>query len=282
MPLAMTNPSTLTRGLSVHPATAQQVGQRWPIMCEHARRPSLMLSLHDVSPRFESDLDRLRNLFAARGVADQLALLVVPNHWNTAPIHGGSPFATRLRRWAEEGNEIFLHGWTHQDNTAHRNLLDRFRARHLTSREGEFLGLDRATAVSLLRDGRWLLEDITGFAVSGFIAPAWLYGKGAMQALVDTDMPLAEDHMRVWEPGTGRTLCRGPVITWASRSTARIRSSTAFATLARPLLSTVRHVRLAVHPGDAQVPVLMDSIEGTLDHFLRRRTVGRYADLLIN
>jgi hypothetical protein len=29
---------------------------------------------------------------------------------------------------------------------------------------------------------------------------------------------LAENHFRVWQPGTGRTLARDPVLTWASRS----------------------------------------------------------------
>ena len=62
----------------------------------------LLASIHDVSPRFESEVDRLIDLLAPH-VGTRLAMLVVPNHWGDAPIVPGSPFAGRLRSWAEQG-----------------------------------------------------------------------------------------------------------------------------------------------------------------------------------
>lgn len=53
----------------------------------------LLLSIHDVGPRSEGAVDRLRDHLGRHASPDRLALLVVPNHWGEAPIRAGSPFA---------------------------------------------------------------------------------------------------------------------------------------------------------------------------------------------
>src|SRR5438270_3821077 len=105
----------------------------------------LLASIHDVSPRFESEIDALMELLAPH-VGTRLAMLVVPNHWGDCPIVAGSPFASRLRGWAEAGIEIFLHGFTHRDEARHAGAMDRIRGEYFTAGEGEFLGLSRAEA----------------------------------------------------------------------------------------------------------------------------------------
>src|SRR5690348_16649108 len=102
----------------------------------------LLASIHDVSPRFESEVDALLDLLAP-AVGNRLAMLVVPNHWGDAPIVPRSAFAARLRRWADDGIEMFLHGYFHRDQQRHGGAADRFRARVMTAGEGEFLGLSR-------------------------------------------------------------------------------------------------------------------------------------------
>jgi len=242
--------------------------------------PSLLVSIHDVSPKFEAQVDRLVGLVTRHMDAPRFAMLVVPDHWGEAPITPGSAFATRLRDWADRGVEMFLHGWYHRDEARHGSAADRFRARHMTAGEGEFLGLDHETAVQRMRDGKALLEDIVGRPVAGFVAPAWLYGPGALAAAKDCGFALLEDHMRVWSPVSGQVLCRGPVITWASRSRARIASSLAVAATARAFLPRRRGMRLAVHPGDIGVPALVASIDRTIGTLARGGRFGRYADLL--
>ena len=239
----------------------------------------LLLSIHDVSPRSEHAVVRLRELFADRHAIHNVALLVVPDHWGEAPIRAGTHFAARLRQWAENGNEIFLHGWFHRDTASYKSLIDRWRARWMTAGEGEFLGLSREEASRRLRDGCNLLEDITGLPIAGFVAPAWLYGEGARAALTELEFPLAEDHLRVWQPASGALLARGPVITWAGRSRARITSSLAWATIAQRLLAPLATVRIGIHPGDVAVPALRRSIAQTVAHFTVRRRAARYADL---
>ncbi|WP_375248876.1 DUF2334 domain-containing protein [Sphingomonas sp.] len=238
----------------------------------------LLASIHDVSPRFESAVDQLLDRLAPH-VGTRLAMLVVPDHWNQAPITAA--FGARLRAWADAGIEMFVHGWSHLDDSAHRGAAA-LKAKHMTAGEGEFLGLDHAEALARMRRGKALVEDLTGRAATGFIAPAWLYSDDARIALGDAGFALAEDHARVWRPGVeGRAaiVARGPVITWASRSRPRQLSSLAAAAILRHVLQPSETVRIAVHPGDVTVPQLLDSIDWTFAAFPRHRA-SAYADLL--
>src|SRR6476659_8839234 len=240
-------------------------------------RRLLLASVHDVSPRFESEVDRLIELLEPY-VGKRLAMLVVPNHWGDAPIVPGSPFASRLRSWADQGVEIFLHGFTHRDEAQHSGAANRVRARFMTASEGEFLGLSGADAFARIAEGRALIEGVIGRPVDGFVAPAWLYGNGAREALRLSAIPLAEDHLRVWSPGTGAELAWGPVITWASRTRMRLLSSLAAAAALRHAPLDV--LRIGVHPPDVRHPALVRSIGRTFSAARRKREPARYGDLL--
>jgi predicted deacetylase len=241
------------------------------------RRPLLLASIHDVSPRFESGVDRLIDLLQPH-VGSRIAMLVVPNHWGDAPIVPGSPFAGRLRRWADDGAEIFLHGFYHRDTSKHDAAGARLRARFMTAGEGEFLGLSRSDAHERIARGRSLLEDVIGRPIDGFVAPAWLYGSASLEALRECCIPLAEDHFRVWSPTSGRQLARGPVITWASRTKLRLLSSLAAAAALRHAPLDV--LRIGVHPPDVRHQSLVRSIDKTFRAAARKRDSARYSDLL--
>ena len=239
----------------------------------------LLASIHDVGPRFEREVDQLAGLLSSILGGPKFAMLVVPDHWGTAPLAEAVGFQRRLRDWSDQGVEMFVHGWFHKDLAQHSGAAA-FKARHMTAGEGEFLGLTRAVAAQRMADGKALIEDAIGRPVAGFIAPAWLYGEGARAALAASDFALAEDHLRVWQPTSGQVLAKGPVITWASRSRPRQVSSRFFAGLARTALHGQSVVRIAVHPGDVTVPALLGSIAATFQAFAARRPAGRYADLL--
>ena len=239
----------------------------------------LLASIHDVSPRFEREVDQLAGLLSGILGGPKFAMLVVPDHWGTAPLAEAPAFRRRLRDWSDQGVEMFVHGWFHQDLARHSGAAA-FKARHMTAGEGEFLGLSEAVAAQRMADGKALIEDAIGRPVAGFIAPAWLYGEGARAALAASGFALAEDHLRVWQPASGQVLTKGPVITWASRSRPRQLSSRLFASLARQALHGQPVVRVAVHPGDASVPALLGSIAATFQAFAARRPAGRYTDLL--
>lgn len=242
-----------------------------------ARR--LVASIHDVHPGSLEAVERLAAQFERHLGGPRFAMLVVPDHWGRNPVRGNAGFARKLRAWADQGVEMFVHGWFHQDRARHAGLAA-LKARHMTAREGEFLGLDQAEAARRMAEGKALVEETIGRAAAGFIAPAWLYGPGARAALAESGFALAEDHMSVWQPASGRVVARGPVITWASRSGPRTASSLLAAALGRTLLAPLPTVRVAVHPGDIAKQSIVNSIDATLAAFTRRRTVGRYADLL--
>lgn len=246
---------------------------------EPATSRRMLASIHDVGPRFSDAVDRLCDRLSDRLGGPRFALLVVPDHWGEAPIARDAAFHRRLRGWRANGAEIFVHGWFHRDDSTHRGAAA-FKARHMTAREGEFLGLGHDAALARMTAGKTLVEDIIGSPVAGFVAPAWLYGAGARSALAEAGFAIAEDHLRIWSPLDGRVLARGPVVTWASRSPRRIASSRLFAALARHALSGAQIVRVAVHPGDAAVPALLASIDATLARLMRHRIAGRYTDLL--
>jgi len=237
----------------------------------------LLASIHDVSPRFESEVERLMEVLEPH-VGGRIAMLVVPNHWGDAPIVPGSDFATRLRRWGEQGIEMFLHGFYHRDLARHEGAGERIRAHFMTAGEGEFLGLSRDEAADRIGQGRMLLEQVIGRPIDGFVAPAWLYGKGAIGALRDAGINIAEDHLKVWSPASGRQLARGPVITWASRTRLRLLSSLGAAAALRHAPLDV--LRVGVHPPDTRHKALVRSIDKTLRIARRSRTPARYSDLL--
>ena len=240
----------------------------------------LLASIHDVGPRSECEVDALLERLSGHLGGPRLAMLVVPDHWGEAPLTLGTPFATRLRGWAEAGVEMFVHGWFHRDTSEHHGIAA-LKAKHMTASEGEFLGLDHVTALDRMTRGKALVEDIIGRPAAGFIAPAWLYSDGALKALGEAGFALAGNHGRGWSPiERDRGLTRGPGITWASRTNARQLSSLAAAAVLRHLLQPAKVVRVAVHPGDAHVPRLLESIDRTFRAFTRGgRVPSRYADL---
>jgi predicted deacetylase len=235
-----------------------------------------LASIHDVAPRFETEVDRLVDRLRPY-CGSRIALLVIPDHWGTSPVVPGSPFATRLRGWSDSGFEIFLHGFYHRDSADHVRAADRLRSRWMTAGEGEFLGLGPIAARERIERGRELIESIIGQPIAGFVAPAWLYGDGARQALSDCGITIAEDHLRVWSPESGAVLSRSPVITWASRTPARLRSSIAAASLLRRL--PFRDLRISVHPGDCGSARLLNSIDATFRIASASRRPTAYREL---
>ena len=240
----------------------------------------LLVSVHDVAPRFEGEVDRLLDLIGETVGQSRVTMLVVPRHWNSEPIRPGSPFAARIRDWSQQGVEMFAHGWTHRDDSRHVGLAA-FKARHMTASEGEFLGLSEGEALLRMQQGKALIEDIIGAPVRGFVAPAWLYSEGARHALGEAGFELAEDHMRVWAPmEEDRRLAGGPVITWASRSRSRRASSLAAALVLRRALRRCRVARVGLHPGDTRHESLLASIRATLKALSATHTPANYVDLL--
>ncbi|MBI5506219.1 MAG: polysaccharide deacetylase family protein [Deltaproteobacteria bacterium] len=239
----------------------------------------IVVSLHDVTPRHFERLLRIDRFLENVGLGGCYSMLVVPNFWYRWPLREHRDFQAWLRARSDAGVEMVLHGYHHVDETSHPAAATRWKARVLTAGEGEFLGLGEPEAIRRLVLGRELLESIVGRPVLGFVAPAWLYGHAALRALGQLGFRFAEDHWRVWCPRTGATLARSPVVSYASRSSARIAGSLAWSRVARAALAPARVVRLAVHPHDFDESRLVGEIDRALRRFLAVRRPSLYREL---
>lgn len=239
----------------------------------------LLASIHDVTPYHLDRLERLVPVVEQAVGVGRYALLVVPDFHSSGLIRDDAAFARKLRRWSDAGCEIFLHGFTHLDNVRHASRAARLKAQRMTAGEGEFLGLGYREAADRLDKGKAMLEDMTGAPVTGFIAPAWLYGPDSLKAIADRGFTLVEDHFRVWNPQSGVILARGPVLTYASRSPMRLASSLLWSRLATVALARAKAVRFAVHPHDVDSPVLLREIERALGAFSASHLPSAYRDL---
>ncbi len=253
----------------------QRSKARAPVMPQR-----LLISIHDVTPRHFERLKVITEFLKTHGVGACLSMLVVPDYWSAWQLDQHPVFCEWLRRQAADGVEMILHGYSHRDDTAHDGVVATLKAKHLTAREGEFLGLDAEHAKRRIEAGQLMLQQILGAPASGFIAPAWLYGPGALAALTEMKFAFAEDHWRVWSPATGAELSRSPVISYASRSKMRIASSLAWSRVATVLLANVKTVRLAIHPGDFDVPSLIAETARAIASFSKTHKVSLYRDLL--
>ena len=83
-----------------------------------------------------------------------------------------------------------------------------------------------------------------------FVAPAWLYGRGTIEALSSLGFRYAENRFRSWDPMTGRTILHSPVMNFAGGSGLKQASAAAWVHSAMILMRGAGTVRFALHPSD--------------------------------
>jgi hypothetical protein len=150
-------------------------------MSERLREPTVCIVLHDAAPSTRPACVRV--LTAVRQVVGDapVTILAVPRY------HGEQPtgeFEAWLGERARRGDEIALHGCTHLDEGKPQGAVDAVRRSHYTRGEGEFWSLSRRDALERIDLGiAWFAKN--RWPLSGFIAPAWLLGPGARDALLE-------------------------------------------------------------------------------------------------
>jgi len=144
-------------------------------------RPALITSIHDVSPLTRSRVAEMLDDLAGLGV-QRTSLLVIPNHHHKAPFLEDAGFCDWLREMGTLGHEIVLHGYYHKRPSGGGGWVQTLMTEYYTAGEGEFYDLSEMEAGWRLEEG--LLEfQKAGFRPTGFIAPAWLLGEAAEQAV---------------------------------------------------------------------------------------------------
>ena len=237
------------------------------------------VSIHDVTPAFERQVEHAIAITSDRGVRP--ALLLVPDYHRRWELAAYPDFCRRLRRLQAEGHEILLHGFHHAAEPARAadSLATRARRgffqRVVSAGEAEFSDLDPDEARRRLADGERVLS-AAGLHVAGFVAPAWSMPKSLIATLAARGYDYTEDHLSIYDPAGGRARTT-LLLNYASRSRWRILSTVAYVRAVRPARALLP-VRIAIHPGDLDVPVLRTELENLLD-WARGDFVTRARDL---
>ena len=228
---------------------------------------ALCVSIHDVAPATWPQCEYL--LQAIRAVADiPVTLLVVPAyHRQGAP---DLEFDRRLERRLLHGDELVLHGYTHLDEAAPSgNLRDALVRNFYTRSEGEFYAIDRTEARRRLALGRkWFAK--RGWPLEGFVAPAWLMGQGAWEALAEFQFNYTTTLRRFHLLAEGRVIDSRSLV-YTVRNGARRQASCAWNNVVFHRLAHKPLLRLGLHPVDAGHPDIVRHAQRTIAAALRDR-----------
>jgi predicted deacetylase len=239
----------------------------------------LCVSLHDVSPAAATALPKMVDLCRSAGV-ERFSLLVVPDWHGSSPLDRDPATADAIRRLAEEGCEIILHGLRHHaDTQIPRGFWAWVKGTWFASGEGEFYGLDRDEARRRLDEGRAMFERAGLPSPRGFIAPAWLAGDGARQALTQSGLRYHEDTLRLYDLPATRSYF-SPVIGFGPRRVWEREALLLYARLMAGALRFARVVRVALHPVDVADRRTARSAARLLQRQLRRRRPVTYSEAL--
>jgi len=211
----------------------------------------LCIAVHDVAPATWPQCARLLNLVDALG-APPLTLLVVPDWHAQGRIDAAPEFRRAIDARIARGDEVALHGYFHRDDApAPHSPAAWLRRRVLTAGEGEFAALDADTAESRLHAGLDLLRR-QGWAVDGFVPPAWLASAATRRALQRTDLRWTSTHtaLLALDRGSEQRIA-APCLTASPRSRWRRAASRVFLHAGLRLTARAPLVRVGLHPADA-------------------------------
>lgn len=229
------------------------------------------VSIHDVSPAWEREVDVALDL--AHAVGARPALLVVPHFHGEALLTDHPEYVDRLRSLEASGHEIYLHGYYHRarawaDTPVRSGKVSLVgRARHafaqsvVSGGEAEFSDVSESEARHRLDDGERMLRG-AGLTIRGFVAPAWSMPPWVLDLLGERGYRFTEDHLRVHDPA-GKRSRPSVVLNYASRTPGRLLSSVAWCRIARAG-RRVLPTRIAMHPADMRYALLRSETESML------------------
>ena len=235
---------------------------------------SLVVSLHDVSPRTRPACERILAELAASGVS-ATSLLVIPDHHQRGHFLDDPAFCTWLSESGKLGHEAVIHGYFHQrTRRAGETPVAKAMTRIYTADEGEFYDIDREAARTLVSRAREEFRNL-GLDPRGFIAPAWLLGTEAETALRKLGLEYTTLLGSVVDFKRGISH-KSQSLVWSVRSAwrrgvSRLWNAFLFRRLAgNPLL------RISIHPVDLDHPAIWRQIRTLIAQALADRKALTY------
>ena len=236
----------------------------------------LVVSLHDVAPFSRPAAEKIVADLARRGI-HVCSLLVVPNYHGTGESMDDRDFVNWLRDLEAAGHEVVIHGYFHQrPPRARESLRDRFLTRYYTRAEGEFYDLEYEEALRRITEARAKFAAV-GLTPRGFIAPAWLLGSEAEQAVADAELEYTTRLTTVRDLRKQENFFARSLVYSVSKPWRRATSLCWNGVLAR-LSAETPLLRLAVHPPDFGHAAIWRQITRLLDAQAETRTATTYRD----
>ena len=240
--------------------------------------PSLVVSLHDVSPRTQAAFTAMLAELAAWGVG-RTSLLVIPDHHRRGHMLADAGFCRWLETLAAQGHELVVHGYYHQrEPRPGESWRQRLTTGVYTQGEGEFYDLSWSEATDLLARAQEDFRRLNGLAPTGFIAPAWLLSDAAAGAVraagfrYTTYLTGVQDYAAGFIPS--QSLVYSPRNAWR-----RMCSLAWNAVLSRRLRRNPL-MRLGLHPPDHEHPQLWQQIRHHVQHAVANRQVTTYGQFV--
>lgn len=215
--------------------------------------PALIVSLHDVSPLTKEAIEEMLGDLQAAGVG-RTSLLVIPNHHHRAPLAGDAGFCSWLREKEAAGHEIVLHGYYHKRPKSASGFAARLVTEHYTAGEGEFFDLSEEAARDRLEKAKTEFA-AAGFHPTGFIAPAWLLGREAEEAVKKAGFAYTTRLKNFKNLRTGEEVSSQSLV-WSVRSGWRRQASLGWNAFLARRLAGGPLVRVGLHPPDWTHPAI--------------------------
>jgi len=238
----------------------------------------LVVSLHDVSPVFTSELKEVDRELEIQGVGKK-SLIIVPFYEGNFDISREDNFLWWLQSLIKKGDEPVQHGYQHtlhKCNSAWEYFLSLYR-RPINRKCAEFGNLKKEEAKEKIRKGRKILRR-AGIHCRGFIAPWWAISSATNQALKEegfeytTSLFYLKDYRKELK-------VKSEVISsfqgWPDYG-ARIYNLT----LNKIWLKKRKLARVAVHPLDIHRESSFLSILNIIKDLKKQRTLTTYIDYL--
>ncbi len=248
-------------------------------MAASAAKQALCVSIHDVAPQTWAQCEQW--LSAIHAVAEIPVTLLVAPHYHRHRARDPAAYDSLLENRLARGDELALHGFTHLDEgppaTGYWNKF----MRHVYTRdEGEFYAIDADEARKRIELGlEWFNR--RHWPVTGFVAPAWLLGPGAWEALRDFPFSYTTTLRRFYVLPERRVIRSASMVYSVGSGWRRYFSYTRNAMLQNigqegPLL------RLSLHPNDITYPDVVRHSQVIIEKLLASRqamTKGDFAEL---
>jgi uncharacterized protein len=250
----------------------------------------LVVSVHDVSPATATETAGWCADADALGIP--VSLLVIPGPWRGRRLMDEPEYADVLRGRVAGGDEIVLHGWSHQAGRE-GGRVRRAVGRAVARGAAEFAALREEQATERLSAAGAVLADL-GLTTCGFTPPGWLASPAAERAVALAGFAYTTTHFGVRDLRNGR-LHRGlalshrpggglgerlgaAVVRLGAQRAVRLGAQRAVRLGAQRAVARRRLVRIALHPDDRHRPGLRDTtmraIEAVLGAGGRALTYG--------